>query len=159
MRKCRRVLSCGPESSCGERDHSGRLPHSPYRKSRHAPPPSGAAQVRLGVHVLFTDAFDPSSRGLGGSTSEKRLARALLLLVHFGKETKPETVIAKISQETLAEMIGTARSRVSFFMNKFRKLGSLIIKAGCAEMADCTCIVPFSMSCFTTNVSNLLSLL
>jgi len=50
-------------------------------------------------------------------------ARVLLLLAHFGKEGKPETVIAKISQETLAEMIGTTRSRVSFFMNKFRKLG------------------------------------
>ena len=69
------------------------------------------------------------------NSSEKRLARALLLLAHFGKEGKPETVIAKISQETLADMIGTTRSRVSFFMNKFRKLGSLIIKAGCAEMA------------------------
>jgi CRP-like cAMP-binding protein len=57
------------------------------------------------------------------NSSEKRLARALLLLAHFGKEGKPETVIARISQETLAEMIGTTRSRVSFFMNKFRKLG------------------------------------
>ena len=57
------------------------------------------------------------------NSSEKRLARALLLLAHFGKEGEPETVIAKISQETLAEMIGTTRSRVSFFMNKFRKLG------------------------------------
>ena len=57
------------------------------------------------------------------NSSEKRLARVLLLLAHFGKEGKPETVITKISQETLAEMIGTTRSRVSFFMNKFRKLG------------------------------------
>lgn len=57
------------------------------------------------------------------NSSEKRLARVLLLLAHFGKEGKPETVIAKISQETLAEMIGTTRSRVSFFMNKFRKMG------------------------------------
>lgn len=57
------------------------------------------------------------------SSSEMRLARVLLLMAHFGKEGKPETVIAKISQETLAEMIGTTRSRVSFFMNKFRKLG------------------------------------
>jgi CRP-like cAMP-binding protein len=57
------------------------------------------------------------------NSSEKRLARALLLLANFGKEGKPETVIAKISQETLAEMVGTTRSRVSFFMNKFRKLG------------------------------------
>ena len=57
------------------------------------------------------------------NSSEKRLARVLLLLSHFGKEGKPEPVIAKISQETLAEMIGTTRSRVSFFMNKFRKMG------------------------------------
>jgi CRP/FNR family cyclic AMP-dependent transcriptional regulator len=57
------------------------------------------------------------------NSSEKRLARALLLLANFGKEGKPEPVIAKISQETLAKMIGTTRSRVSFFMNKFRKLG------------------------------------
>src|SRR5246127_2863491 len=57
------------------------------------------------------------------NSSEKRLARALLLLAHFGKEGVPETVIPKISQETLADMIGTTRSRVSFFMNRFRKLG------------------------------------
>ena len=57
------------------------------------------------------------------NSSEKRLARLLLLLANFGKEEKPEPVLAKISQETLAEMIGTTRSRVSFFMNKFRKLG------------------------------------
>jgi len=57
------------------------------------------------------------------NSSEKRLARALLLLANFGQEGKPEKVIAKISQETLADMIGTTRSRVSFFMNKFRRLG------------------------------------
>jgi CRP/FNR family cyclic AMP-dependent transcriptional regulator len=57
------------------------------------------------------------------NSSEKRLARALLLLANFGKEGQPEKIIAKISQETLAEMIGTTRSRVSFFMNKFRRLG------------------------------------
>ena len=57
------------------------------------------------------------------NSSEKRLARALLLLANFGKEGRPESIIAKVSQETLAEMIGTTRSRVSFFMNKFRKLG------------------------------------
>jgi CRP-like cAMP-binding protein len=59
------------------------------------------------------------------NSSEKRLARILLLLAHFGKEGAHETVIPKISQETLAEMIGTTRSRVSFFMNRFRKLGFL----------------------------------
>jgi CRP-like cAMP-binding protein len=57
------------------------------------------------------------------NSSEKRLARTLLLLANFGKEGEPEPVLAKISQETLAEMIGTTRSRVSHFMNKFRKLG------------------------------------
>jgi CRP/FNR family cyclic AMP-dependent transcriptional regulator len=57
------------------------------------------------------------------NSSEKRLARVLLLMANFGKESKPEPVIAKISQETLAEMVGTTRSRVSMFMNKFRKLG------------------------------------
>jgi CRP/FNR family transcriptional regulator, cyclic AMP receptor protein len=57
------------------------------------------------------------------NSSEKRLARLLLLLANFGEEGAPEPVIAKISQEILAEMIGTTRSRVSFFMNKFRKLG------------------------------------
>ncbi len=57
------------------------------------------------------------------NSSEKRLARLLLLLANFGKEGRPEPIVAKISQETLAEMIGTTRSRVSFFMNKFRRLG------------------------------------
>jgi CRP/FNR family transcriptional regulator, cyclic AMP receptor protein len=57
------------------------------------------------------------------NSSEKRLARALLLLAQFGKEGAPETVIPKISQETLAEMVGTTRSRINFFMNRFRKLG------------------------------------
>jgi CRP/FNR family transcriptional regulator, cyclic AMP receptor protein len=57
------------------------------------------------------------------NSSEKRLARVLLLLAHFGKEGAPEAVIPRISQETLAEMIGTTRSRVSFFMNRFRKFG------------------------------------
>jgi CRP-like cAMP-binding protein len=57
------------------------------------------------------------------NSSEKRLARVLLLLANFGKAEEPETVIPKISQETLAEIIGTTRSRVSFFMNRFRKMG------------------------------------
>jgi CRP-like cAMP-binding protein len=64
------------------------------------------------------------------NSSEKRLARVLLLLANFGKEGKPETVIADISQETLAGLIGTTRSRVSFFMNKFRKLGFIDYKHG-----------------------------
>ena len=57
------------------------------------------------------------------NSSEKRLARALLLLANFGKEGRPDPVIAKVSQETLAELIGTTRYRVSFFMNRFRKMG------------------------------------
>jgi CRP/FNR family cyclic AMP-dependent transcriptional regulator len=64
------------------------------------------------------------------NSSEKRLARILLLLAHFGKEGTPETVVPKISQETLAEMIGTTRSRVSFFMNRFRKLGFIHYAGG-----------------------------
>jgi CRP/FNR family transcriptional regulator, cyclic AMP receptor protein len=65
------------------------------------------------------------------NSSEKRLARILLLLAHFGKEGTPEAVIPKMSQETLAEMIGTTRSRVSFFMNRFRKLGFIDYDGGC----------------------------
>ncbi len=57
------------------------------------------------------------------NSSEKRLARTLLLLANFGKEGRPEPIVPKISQETLAEMVGTTRSRISYFMNKFRKLG------------------------------------
>ena len=64
------------------------------------------------------------------NSSEKRLARVLLLLANFGKEARPEPIIAKITQETLAEMIGTTRSRVSFFMNRFRKLGFIAYKGG-----------------------------
>jgi CRP/FNR family cyclic AMP-dependent transcriptional regulator len=64
------------------------------------------------------------------NSSEKRLARMLLLLAHFGKDGKPESVIPKITQQTLAEMIGTTRSRVSYFMNRFRKLGFVDYRAG-----------------------------
>ena len=64
------------------------------------------------------------------NSSEKRLARVLLLMAHFGKEGQAEVIIPKISQEMLAEMIGTTRSRVSHFMNKFRKLGFLDYKSG-----------------------------
>jgi CRP-like cAMP-binding protein len=64
------------------------------------------------------------------NSSEKRLARILLLLAHYGKDGKPEPVVAKLSQETLAEMIGTTRSRVSYFMNKFRKLGFINYNGG-----------------------------
>jgi len=64
------------------------------------------------------------------NSSEKRLARLLLLLANFGKDGSPEPVIAKISQETLADMVGTTRARVSFFMNKFRKLGFIDYNGG-----------------------------
>jgi CRP/FNR family cyclic AMP-dependent transcriptional regulator len=64
------------------------------------------------------------------NSSEKRLARVLLLLARFGKDGVPETVVPKISQETLAEMVGTTRSRVSFFMNRFRKLGFIDYAGG-----------------------------
>ena len=68
------------------------------------------------------------------NSSEKRLARILLLLANFGKEGKPEPLIAKISQETLAEIIGTTRARVSHFMNKFRKLGLIDYNGGGLEV-------------------------
>jgi CRP/FNR family transcriptional regulator, cyclic AMP receptor protein len=68
------------------------------------------------------------------NSSEKRLARLLLLLANFGKEGRPEPIIAKISQETLAEMVGTTRSRVSFFMNKFRRLGFVDYNGGGLEV-------------------------
>ena len=64
------------------------------------------------------------------NSSEKRLARVLLLLANFGKEGKPEPVIPKVSQETLAEIVGTTRSRVSYFMNRFRKLGFIEYNGG-----------------------------
>ena len=67
------------------------------------------------------------------NSSEKRLARTLLLLANFGKEGSPQPILAKVSQETLAEMIGTTRSRVSHFMNKFRRLG-LITYNGSIEV-------------------------
>ena len=64
------------------------------------------------------------------NSSEKRLARALLILARYGKEGEPETIVAKISQETLAELVGTTRGRVNFFMNKFRKLGFIHYNGG-----------------------------
>ena len=64
------------------------------------------------------------------NSAEKRLARALLLLAHFGSEDNPVPIIPKINQETLAEMVGTTRSRVSFFMNRFKKRGFIKYNAG-----------------------------
>jgi CRP/FNR family cyclic AMP-dependent transcriptional regulator len=86
------------------------------------------------------------------NSSEKRLARVLLLLANFGKDSKPEPVIAKISQETLAEIVGTTRSRVSFFMNRFRKLVSSSATAACRFTRLC------SMSSCTTDDSRQCSL-
>jgi CRP/FNR family cyclic AMP-dependent transcriptional regulator len=68
------------------------------------------------------------------NSSEKRLARILLLLTHFGKEGSPEPVVPTISQATLAEMVGTTRARVSFFMNRFRKFGFLDYDRGCFQV-------------------------
>jgi CRP-like cAMP-binding protein len=93
-----------------------------------------AIQSLLNAEPLFSEAFISHLLARNSrveadlvdqlfNSSEKRLARLLLLMANFGKEGKPEPVIAKISQETLAEMIGTTRSRVSTFMTKFRKLG------------------------------------
>jgi CRP-like cAMP-binding protein len=64
------------------------------------------------------------------NSNEKRLARVLLLLAHFGKDGKSEVAIPKISQETLAEMVGTTRARINFFMNRFRKLGFVDYQTG-----------------------------
>ena len=64
------------------------------------------------------------------NSSEKRLARTLLLLARYGKENQPQGVLPKMSQETLAEMVGTTRSRINFFMNKFRKLGFVKYNGG-----------------------------
>jgi Crp-like helix-turn-helix domain len=74
----------------------------------------------------------------GAYLVRKRLARVLLRLADLGKDGKPEAVIAKISEESLAEMIGTTRSRVSFFMNKFRKLGFVAYNRGSASAARCS---------------------
>ena len=70
------------------------------------------------------------------NSSEKRLARALLLIARYGNEGKPEKIVARVSQGTLAEMVGTTRSRVSFFMNKFRKLGFIKYNGGSLQVSD-----------------------
>jgi len=92
----------------------------------HDYPPSYRAEIFGDVHGVSFDANSRVEEDLIDqlfNSSEKRLARLLLLLAHFGKEGSPQPIKPAISQETLAEMIGTTRSRVSFFMNKFRKLG------------------------------------
>lgn len=82
------------------------------------------AQFKRG-QVIFSHLVDQLV-----NSNEKRLARALLILARYGKEGEPETIVAKISQETLAELVGTTRSRVNFFMNKFRKLGFIRYNGG-----------------------------
>jgi hypothetical protein len=115
----------GATHSDGRGDDGHR--HRAIGKSGHCPrDPSGTSILRdvHRTHLLGrTIRVEADLVDLLFNSSEKRLARLLLLLANFGKEGKPEPIIAKISQETLAEMIGTTRSRVSFFMNKFRKLG------------------------------------
>ena len=75
------------------------------------------------------------------NSSEKRLARALLLLARYGKQDKPQRVLPKISQETLAEMVGTTRSRVNFFMNKFKKMGFIQYNGGLQVNASLLSVV------------------
>jgi len=132
------VSILGPEDFCGEACMAGQT-----RRLMTVSAMSDAVAVRISKDALtqilheqvaFSDLF--MSHILNRTmrveadlvdqlfnSSERRLARLLLLLANYGKEGKPEPILAKISQETLAEMIGTTRSRVSFFMNKFRKLG------------------------------------
>ena len=76
------------------------------------------------------------------NSSEKRLARTLLLLARYGKEDQPHRVLHKVSQETLAEMIGSTRSRVNFFMNKFRKLGFIKYNDGLQINTSLLSVVP-----------------
>ena len=99
--------------------------------SQHRP----AAAIRQPAHLLAgTIRVEEDLIDQLFNSSEKRLARMLLLLANFGKEGRQEPVIANVSQETLAEMIGTTRSRVSFFMNKFRKLGFIHYDGGGLEV-------------------------
>jgi CRP/FNR family transcriptional regulator, cyclic AMP receptor protein len=103
----------------GDSERDVGLPVDARRENRdHARTSRGAAFSQMFVAHVEEDLVDQ----LFDST-EKGLARLLLLMANFGKEGKPEPVIAKISRETLAEMVGTTRSRVSHFMNKFRKAG------------------------------------
>ena len=109
-------------------------------KGRHHPRHPRRAGVCRTIYRAPLGSQQSRRGGPGRSTvqlSEKRLARILLLLANFGKEGRPEPIIAKISQETLAEMIGTTRSRVSFFMNKFRELGLIDTTAASKLTVPC----------------------
>ena len=91
----------------------------------------GLSSLMFLMHVLSRNIrFEADLVDQLFNSSEKRLARVLLLLANFGKIGEPQTVIPKISQETLAEIIGTTRSRVSFFMNRFRKMGFIDYNGG-----------------------------
>ena len=110
----------------GDRDRDDGLRHHETRQDRDHPRAPRGTEVLGDVSVLILARNARVEADLVDqlfNSSEKRLARLLLLMASFGKEGPPEPVIAKVSQETLAEMVGTTRSRVSFFMNKFRKLG------------------------------------
>jgi CRP/FNR family cyclic AMP-dependent transcriptional regulator len=129
---------CGPDEFCGEGCLTGqtrrlattvaltdckimRLEKAALSRVIHEEPVFGEFFI---AHLLArTVRFEEDLADLLFNFSEKRLARALLLLANFGDDGKPRLISAKISQETLAEMIGTTRSRVSHFMNKFRAMG------------------------------------
>jgi len=116
--------------SNGRDDHGIR--HRAAGKSGYSPRDPSGTSIRRAVHRLLGRTIHVEANLVDQlfNSSEKRLARLLLLLANFGKEDKPEPMITKISQETLAEMIGTTRSRVSFFMNKFRRLGFIHYNGG-----------------------------
>jgi CRP/FNR family cyclic AMP-dependent transcriptional regulator len=121
------VALLGPDEFCGE----GCLAGQPRRMATATAMTEceimrlekGAIIRILHEEPAFSEMFVSDLVDQLFNSSEKRLARALLLLANFGKEGRPEPILAKVSQETLAEMIGTTRSRVSHFMNKFRELG------------------------------------
>ncbi len=127
------ILPRRTDCSDGDRDRRGRLQPRAHRQRRHDPvlhEEPAFAELFMSYLLAHTIRIQEDLVDQLFNSSEKRLARVLLLLAHFGKEGKPEPVIAKLSQETLAEMIGTTRSRVSFFMNKFRKLGFIDYNGG-----------------------------
>jgi CRP/FNR family cyclic AMP-dependent transcriptional regulator len=130
-------MSSQPGATHSDGHNDDGIRHRAAGKSRHHPrDPSGTTFSEMFIaHLLGrTIRVEADLVDQLFNSSEKRLARLLLLLANFGKEDKPEPIIAKISQETLAEMIGTTRSRVSFFMNKFRKLGFIHYNGGGLEV-------------------------
>src|SRR5471030_427573 len=120
-----------PDGAHGDRRHDGRLPHyaggeALMIRALHDEPAFSELMV---AHLLSrTMRIEEDLIDQLFNSSEKRLARVLLMMANFGKEGQQQPVLAKISQQTLAEIVGTTRSRVSFFMNKFRKLGFIDYK-------------------------------